>query len=198
MSRRLAPAILAPLIVIAAILASVTTCHASAPAGLPPPAARTIDFRAEIYPLLERHCLGCHRGPDPKSGHRLDLRAEILGENDGEPLAVVGKSGASRLVEVVAGLDPDVVMPPPQKKDRLSEAEVGLLRAWIDQGLALDDAVLPPDQDGSTHWAFQPVGRPEVPLVGRDRCVRSPVDAFVAAEQVARGLAATPRLSGAS
>ena len=105
---------------------------------------------------------------------------------------MVGKSGASRLVEVVAGLDPDVVMPPPQKKDRLSEAEVGLLRAWIDQGLAWDDALLPPDQDGSTHWAFQPVGRPEVPLVGRDRCVRTPVDAFVAAEQVARGLAAAP------
>jgi hypothetical protein len=186
MSRRLTPAILAPLIGIAAVLAAAMACRAGAPVD------RTVDFRAEIYPLLERHCFACHRGPDPKSGHRLDLRAEILGENDGEPLAVAGKSGASRLVAVVAGLDPDVVMPPPQKKDRLSEAEVGLLRAWIDQGLAWDDALLPPDQDRSTHWAFQPVGRPEIPSIGRDRCVRTPVDAFVAAEQAARGLAAAP------
>lgn len=49
------------------------------------------------------------------------------------PAVVVGNSAESRLVALVAGLEPDTVMP--AQGPRLSAEQVGLLRAWIDQGL---------------------------------------------------------------
>jgi hypothetical protein len=42
-------------------------------------------------------------------------------------------------VRLVAGLDPDAVMP--KKGSRLTGGQVGVLRAWIDQGVAWDPAV---------------------------------------------------------
>ncbi|HXT39353.1 MAG TPA: DUF1549 domain-containing protein, partial [Candidatus Angelobacter sp.] len=52
------------------------------------------------------------------------------------PAIVPGKSAESHLIELVAGLDPDSVMP--QKGKRLTSGQIGLLRAWIDQGAPWD------------------------------------------------------------
>ncbi|HEX8200856.1 MAG TPA: c-type cytochrome domain-containing protein, partial [Isosphaeraceae bacterium] len=130
------------------------------PRRLPPAAMQIVDFRRDVRPILEAHCYSCHRGDDASSGYRLDRRADVLGEGDGEPLAVVGKSGESRLVHLVAGVLEGAVMPP--KGKRLTAAQVGLLRAWIDQGLAWDDAPATAEDPARTHWAFRPVTVPEV------------------------------------
>ncbi len=50
-----------------------------------------------------------------------------------------GTSETSHLIALVAGLDPDNVMP--QKGSRLKPEQIGLLRAWIDQGAAWDAGV---------------------------------------------------------
>jgi hypothetical protein len=47
-----------------------------------------------------------------------------------------GKSEDSLLIELVSGVDPDNIMP--KKGSRLTAEQVGLLRAWIDQGLSWD------------------------------------------------------------
>ena len=49
------------------------------------------------------------------------------------PAVAVGKSAESFLIELVLSNDPDERMP--SKGDPLSNDEIGLLRAWIDQGL---------------------------------------------------------------
>ena len=51
---------------------------------------------------------------------------------DSGDAVLTGKSGDSLLIHLVAGLDPDNVMP--QKGSRLKPAQIGVLRAWIDQG----------------------------------------------------------------
>jgi hypothetical protein len=163
------------------------------PARLPPAVQKEVRFRDDIYPLLAQRCFRCHRGSDPKSGYRLDVRADILGESDGRPLAVKGKSAQSRLIHLVSGVLEEAVMPP--SGERLSPEEVGLLRAWIDQGLSWDDNLLPPPAVASKHWAFQPVRRPEAPPVRHPDWVRTPVDAFIAAAQDARGLVPAPEAS---
>ena len=47
-----------------------------------------------------------------------------------------GKSAESLLIALVQGFDPDNVMP--RKGSRLTPEQVGLLRAWIDQGAPWD------------------------------------------------------------
>jgi hypothetical protein len=157
---------------------------------LPPPVKRTVSFRQDVYPLLRARCFKCHQGSNASSGYRLDLRAELLGQTGGTPLVQIGASARSRLIHLVAGRVPDKVMP--QAGPRLSPEQVGLLRAWIDQGLKWDDQLLPPSPSRSRHWAFQPVKAPTVPWVKNAGWVRNPIDAFIAARHEARGLVPAP------
>jgi hypothetical protein len=54
------------------------------------------------------------------------------GEN-GESF-VKGNSAKSPLVHTIARLDPDSAMPPDGKGDPLTKEQIGIVRAWIDQG----------------------------------------------------------------
>jgi mono/diheme cytochrome c family protein len=100
---------------------------------LPPVAKRKVDFKLDIQPLFQKRCYECHGASKQEAGLRLDRRDDALNGGDSGPTFVSGKSSESRMVKYVAAVDPDVVMPP--KGDRLSDEEIGLLRAWIDQGL---------------------------------------------------------------
>ena len=103
---------------------------------LPQPSSRTVVFGQDIKPLFEARCVQCHgRGRD-KGGLRIDTRESLLQGGDSGPVVKPGKSGESLLIELVSGLDPDNVMP--KKGTRLTPDQVGLLRAWIDQGLPWD------------------------------------------------------------
>jgi hypothetical protein len=165
------------------------------PQKLPPAAARPVDFRQDVYPLLSERCFKCHQGQNPRSGQRLDQRAELLGETNGKPMVQVAQSAKSRLIHLVSGQLDGETMPPGNKP--LTAEQVGLLRAWIDQGLKWDDALLPPSSTTASHWAFRPVKRPEVPRVKNAPWVRTPIDAFIAAQQEAAGVSpaaeASPR-----
>jgi mono/diheme cytochrome c family protein len=100
---------------------------------LPPPAARTVDFVKDIQPILQVSCAQCHgRGKD-KGGFKIDTREDFLRGGDSGPAARSGDSAGSLVIEMVSGLDPDNLMP--KKGKRLTAQQVGLLRAWIDQGL---------------------------------------------------------------
>jgi hypothetical protein len=64
----------------------------------------------------------------------LDNRDSALKGGDNGIDIVPGDSAKSPLVFYVARLVEDLEMPPPGKGDPLTRKEVGLLRAWIDQG----------------------------------------------------------------
>jgi hypothetical protein len=84
-------------------------------------------------------------------------------------------------------------MPPPESgSPALDDREIGLLYAWIEQGLPWDEELLPTPRVISDHWAFQPVKRPAVPVVKNQTRVRTPVDAFILAAQEARGIEPAP------
>jgi len=101
-------------------------------AELPPAANRKVDFRKDIQPVFEKHCVRCHGAEKQEAGLRLDSRDEALNGGDSGPAWAAGDSASSLLVQLVAGVDPDVVMPP--DGEALSAEKIGLLRAWIDQG----------------------------------------------------------------
>ncbi len=177
---------------LALVVPAAALLHAEPSAGsiLPPAAQGTVDFRRDIYPVLSARCFKCHQGASASSGYRLDLRAELLGETTGKPVVAVGHSAASRLIHLVAGLVPGKRMP--QKAEPLTAREIGLLRAWIDQGLKWDEALLPAVVDTPKHWAFRPVAVSESPRPQNAAWVRNPIDAFIAARHESKGLTPAP------
>ena len=138
---------------------------------LPPPADHTVNFSKEIKPILETSCLKCHgRGRD-KGDFRIDSRETLLKGGASGPAVVVGKSAESLLVELVMGFDPDTAMP--RKGTKLKPEQIGLFRAWIDQGAPWDAGV--------TFGKLEPINlkarRPEIP--GGDGREANPVDRFI-------------------
>jgi mono/diheme cytochrome c family protein len=164
---------------------------------LPPPATFPVDFTRDIEPLFKARCQGCHGANLQSSGLRLD-NAEGA-RKGGYSGAVIrpGASADSRLVLLVAGADGKLVMPPAGA--RLTAAEVGLLRAWIDQG-----ATWPASPMGATpgatgaqpvHWAWQSVRSFEPPQTQNRNWARTPIDAFVLERLEREGIEPSPEAS---
>jgi hypothetical protein len=106
---------------------------------LPPAAARTgLTFEKDIKPILEKSCVKCHSGEKPKSKYRMDtLQNVIKGGESGDAAIIPGNSAKSPMVHYVADLVEDMEMPPTDKRDKypaLTRDQIGLIRAWIDQG----------------------------------------------------------------
>ena len=111
-------------------------------AKLPPAAGKKgVTFTADIKPIFEKACFKCH-GPDvekPKGKFRADTLANVL-KGGGEGIAVTaGDLAKSPLIAMVANIteDEDMYMPPKGNKAKiapLTKEEVGLVRAWIEQG----------------------------------------------------------------
>jgi len=108
------------------------------PSKLPPPSDKKgLTFEKDVKPLFDKSCVECHGAEKPKGKLRLDTLAGTLkGSVDGKVLEP-GKSAKSFLVANIAFVgDEDDFMPPPKDKKypKLTAEEVGIVRAWIDQG----------------------------------------------------------------
>ena len=119
----------------------------------------------------------------------MDSREALLRGGDIGKVIAAGDSERSRLIVLVSGTDPQTVMPP--DGPQLKPEEVGILRAWIDQGSVWPDDS-PKKEEKNTHWAYQPIRRVELPVVKKSDWVRSPIDQFVLAELEKRGIAPSP------
>jgi hypothetical protein len=161
---------------------------------LPPAADRKMDFVKDIQPLFRKHCYECHAEGNEEGGLNLGMKSRAHEGGDRGPVFAAGNSAASRLIHVVAGVEKDAVMPP-EDKPPLSKDEIGVLRAWIDQGADWPDGtdVLDPRlEQGRTHWAFQPLRAVEPPAVKDEGWIRTPIDRFILATLEAKGLAPSP------
>ncbi len=122
-----------------AALADDDSTNAPAPT-LPPASTKTgVTFDADIKPIFHDSCVKCHDSAGakpPKARLALDTRDGVLkGSKDG-PVITVGDSAHSDLVLAVAhvGDDPDEFMPKGRNAKPLTPEQIGLIRAWIDQG----------------------------------------------------------------
>ncbi|MGY8652989.1 MAG: c-type cytochrome domain-containing protein, partial [Verrucomicrobiia bacterium] len=150
--------------VIAAVWLGITFTVSAAvdTSRLPESAPDPIVFYTDIFPIFENSCLRCHGPNKPKSGYRLDRRdAAIKGGDIGEAITV-GDGGNSPLIHYVAGLVEDMEMPPEGKGEPLTQRDIMLLRAWIDQGAVWDGD--PPQRAPGPGGMQGPGGRPELEL----------------------------------
>ena len=165
-------------------LTLLTCLNAADSTSLPPPSKAQVRFSRDVQPLLEKRCYGCHGARQQMSGLRLDEKTAALKGGAAGKDIVAGNSAASRLIRYVAGVG-KTVMPPVGA--HLTVAEVGLLRAWIDQGVDW-----PAESSKPSHWAFQPIRRPTLPLVRNKAWVSNPIDRFVLARLEKENITPSP------
>jgi cytochrome c5 len=109
---------------------------------LPAAAAKKgVTFDADIKPIFEKACFKCH-GPDvekPKGKFKADTKENVLKGGGEGPSVTPGDLSKSSLIAMIAYVteDEELYMPPKDNKAKiapLSKEEVGLVRAWIEQG----------------------------------------------------------------
>ncbi len=150
-------------------------CLSATAQTLPPPVERQVTYAVDVHPILAERCYRCHAPDKLRGGLSMESRETLLKGSENGPVITIGDSASSVLIKAVAAINKDLVMPP--KGDRVPDREIGILRAWIDQGLEWDLSVTPaPTWEDSIHPR-----RPEVPGGdGIDDSV-NPIDRFVAA-----------------
>lgn len=125
------------------------------------------NYNFEIKPILAEHCLKCH-GQDEKKRKaklRLDDRESAIATKS----IIPGKPEESEMIKHLLSHDPEEVMPPPKENRPVSEAQVALLKRWIEQGA-----------DYQKHWSFMPLEKTPVPSpVKNSGWINNPIDAFV-------------------
>ena len=159
--------------------------------ALPAPVDRAVEFRRDVAPLFKRRCTRCHGAKKAEGGLRLDVAKRALEGGDRGALLVPGKSAESLLVLVLTGLnDEELVMPPSGKP--FTDEQVGIIRAWIDQGANWPANEANTEPSKSDHWSFRPIVRPEPPRVKQSSWVRNPIDSFVLAKLETKSIAPAP------
>ena len=103
---------------------------------LPPAADITVDFDQHVRPLLAAKCHSCHGEKQQQAGLRLDKRQNALRGGDYGPVIVRGNGAESKLIKRLVSGDGGMQMPP---TGPLEAEEIGILRAWIDQGAEFGD-----------------------------------------------------------
>ncbi|MBI3416328.1 MAG: PSD1 domain-containing protein, partial [Verrucomicrobia bacterium] len=122
---------------------------------------------------------------------RLDEKSSALKAGEKGFRIVPGRSAESPLIRYVAGLVPDMMMP--AKGDLLTRDQIGLLRAWIDQGAVWPEtAAVAKAKSKADHWAFQVPPRPAVPAIAKARGLWNPIDYFIRAKLKTEELTPSP------
>jgi WD40 repeat protein/mono/diheme cytochrome c family protein len=121
---------------LAALAVALPAAGADEPAAATAPTA-TVSYDRQVRPLFQAHCQGCHQ-PAKAGGDYVMTAFDRLvkGGETGVAAIVPGKPDESYLVEQITPHDNKAEMP--QGKPPLAQAEVDLVRAWIEQG-AKDD-----------------------------------------------------------
>jgi ankyrin repeat protein/cytochrome c len=105
------------------------------------PLSGKVDFRHDVQPLLKQYCIECHGPSQQMHGFRLDRRRDAM--RGGTVVMITpGNSAGSRLYQKLIGsrFGPQMPLTGP-----LSQQQIDVIKAWIDQG-----AEWPDDLSGET------------------------------------------------
>jgi hypothetical protein len=173
-----------------AIVAALLALNAIVVSAAPTDAhAKAVDFDRDIRPILSDRCFACH-GPDQKqrmANLRLDIKdGGAYSTRAGHRLIAPGDSASSRLYQRIAAPSASR-MPPVAAGPALTDAQVQLLRRWIDEGAKWE-----------VHWAYVAPQSPALPEVKDKKWARNPIDRFVLARLEREGLKPSPEASKAT
>jgi hypothetical protein len=161
-----------------------STAHVTKP--LPPATNRRIDFVKDVEPIFAARCNYCHGEEKQEGALRLDARAIVLRGGKSGPLFATGKSADSLLIHRLVGSGEQKQMP--LEDEPLGEDEIGILRAWIDQGAVWPVGVGSAATEIPRHWAYVAPQSPAIPAVKNAARAAGAVDRFILARLEKAGL----------
>jgi mono/diheme cytochrome c family protein len=129
-------------IALAALAAAftITVAVRAAEVKLPPASEKKdVTYATDIKPIFDANCAKCHMGDRAKAKLHMDSLEGILKGTKAGKIVTVGDSANSFIVKSIAHAteEQDEWMPPVPNKagaKTLTAEQVGLVRAWIDQG----------------------------------------------------------------
>src|SRR5260370_21822293 len=94
--------------------------------------AATVDFKAQIQPVLNASCVPCHQAAKANGGLALDSPEALAQGGKSGAAVTAGDSSRSLLYQRISATDKSVRMPP--GGTALPAETVALIRTWIEQG----------------------------------------------------------------
>lgn len=100
--------------------------------ALPAGAVDVVSYEEQIAPLFRKYCAGCHNDAEAEGGFSAESYASLLKGTETGPALLVDDAEGSRIVRLMTGAaEPRM---PPEGEPAPSEAELSLLKTWIEQG----------------------------------------------------------------
>ena len=158
---------------------------------------RMVFFETKIRPALIKHCYPCHSSEAESVGGKLllDSRDALREGGESGSVIVAGDPDSSLLIQAMRydGME----MPP---DNRLPDTVINDFSQWIQDG-AFDPRVNAPTSNhettdnnkqspkqGSQHWSFQPLTKPNIPRVHDSQWVKTSIDHFTLASMESEGV----------
>ena len=102
------------------------------------PAEEPVSYAAQVRPILQAHCTGCHQPAKRQGDYDLTTTDAMRAAGEsGERSIVPGDPGASYLMAQIAVHDGVAEMP--KNGAPLAAGEIELMRRWIAEGAAVDE-----------------------------------------------------------
>ena len=145
-------------------------------------------FENKVRPVLAQHCYKCHNSAEGKlkGDLALDTKDGVIHGGETGPAIVPGDPAKSLLIKAISYTDANLQMPP--KGEKLSDAQIADLTAWVKMGApdprtgAANAKYKGKSEAARQHWAYQPVKKPSPPEVKQKDWVANPLDAFILAK----------------
>jgi uncharacterized membrane protein len=123
-----------------AVSLAATAAALAEDTAMPPASTKTgVTYATDVKTIFDNSCIKCHSGDKAKARLHMDtLEGVLKGTKEGK-IVTPGDSANSWIIKATAHLakDHDDWMPPLKNKagiKPLTPKEIGLIRAWIDQG----------------------------------------------------------------
>jgi hypothetical protein len=87
----------------------------------------------QVHAVFAKHCVSCHNATDEEGELVLESFATLMKGGESGQVIVPGKADQSLLLKLIRH-EKKPFMPPPKKAAKLSDAEISLVKGWIDAG----------------------------------------------------------------
>jgi WD40 repeat protein len=125
------------------------------------------NYDDDVKPIFARRCFACHNAAEMRSGLNLESFAGVIKGGSSGDAVVAGRASASVLYRAIMHEDGAPQMPYGQAK--LADAEIAVIRDWIQQGLLETASSKPrgpvaPSTDFTPSARNRPKGAPAMPV----------------------------------